>query len=235
MSNKKKAADYFKEKPKASYPHSMVVDREPLFEPEQLEYSSVPVRGVQEQYADQSRMQQLQMGVPATAPVYQQTPQAATPVQQERSAPMNANEDVLSRISAINAANGFGGGTPSINGYRAPDQVVNGVPALMAPVVEYPWGPTIEVTEMLGVEEPQNGGPDQGGYANKVRLPENPNAWAGAPGGTVVRDSFGNAVLSGTGQPIGLPTQNPNYKAPAGGGKGADANVDSAIKQIGGK
>ena len=149
----------------------MVVDREPLFEPEQLEYSSVPVRGVQEQYADQSRMQQLQMGVPA----------------------------------------------------------------LMAPAVEYPMGPTIEINQGYGVEEPQNGGPDQGGYANKVRLPENPNAWAGAPGGTVVRDSFGNAVLSGNGQPIGLPTQNPNYKAPAGGGKGADANVDSAIKQIGGK
>ena len=198
MSNKKKAADYFKEvkgsdlfrpatglahlkqdvgstsreeAPKASYPHSVIVGREQLSAPEQLEYSSVPVRGVQEQYADQSRMQQLQMGVPA----------------------------------------------------------------LMAPAVEYPMGPTIEINQGYGVEEPQNGGPDQGGYANKVRLPENPNAWAGAPGGTVVRDSFGNAVLSGNGQPIGLPTQNPNYKAPAGGGKGADATVDSAIKQIGGK
>ena len=114
-------------------------------------------------------------------------------------------------------------------------QLQMGVPALVTPAVDYPMGPTIEVTEMLGVEDPQNGGPDQGGYANKVRLPENPNAWAGAPGGTVVRDSFGNAVLSGTGQAIGLPTQNPNYKAPAGGGKGADATVDSAIKQIGGK
>ena len=198
MSNKKKAADYFKEvkgsdlfrpatglahlkqdvgstsreeAPKASYPHSVIVGREQLSEPEQLEYSSVPVRGMQEQYADQSRMQQLQTGIPALA-------------------------------------------TPEIN---------------------YPMGPTIEINQGYGVEEPQNGGPDQGGYANKVRLPENPNAWAGAPGGTVVRDSFGNAVLSGTGQPIGLPTQNPNYKAPAGGGKGADANVDSAIKQIGGK
>ena len=198
MSNKKKAADYFKEvkgsdlfrpatglahlkqdvgstsreeAPKASYPHSVIVGREQLSEPEQLEYSSVPVRGMQEQYADQSRMQQLQTGIPALA-------------------------------------------TPEIN---------------------YPMGPTIEINQGYGVEEPQNGGPDQGGYANKVRLPENPNAWAGTPGGTVVRDSFGNAVLSGNGQPIGLPTQNPNYKAPAGGGKGADANVDSAIKQIGGK
>ena len=198
MSNKKKAADYFKEvkgsdlfrpatglahlkqdvgstsreeAPKASYPHSVIVGREQLSAPEQLEYSSVPVRGMQEQYADQSRMQQLQTGIPALA-------------------------------------------TPEIN---------------------YPMGPTIEINQGYGVEEPQNGGPDQGGYANKVRLPENPNAWAGAPGGTVVRDSFGNAVLSGNGQPIGLPTQNPNYKAPAGGGKGADANVDSAIKQIGGK
>ena len=198
MSNKKKAADYFKEvkgsdlfrpatglahlkqdvgstsreeAPKASYPHSVIVGREQLSSPEQLEYSSVPVRGMQEQYADQSRMQQLQTGIPALA-------------------------------------------TPEIN---------------------YPMGPTIEINQGYGVEEPQNGGPDQGGYANKVRLPENPNAWAGAPGGTVVRDSFGNAVLSGNGQPIGLPTQNPNYKAPAGGGKGADANVDSAIKQIGGK
>jgi len=198
MSNKKKAADYFKEvkgsdlfrpatglahlkqdvgstsreeAPKASYPHSVIVGREQLSAPEQLEYSSVPVRGMQEQYADQSRMQQLQTGIPALA-------------------------------------------TPEIN---------------------YPMGPTIEINQGYGVAEPQNGGPDQGGYANKVRLPENPNAWAGAPGGTVVRDSFGNAVLSGTGQPIGLPTQNPNYKAPAGGGKGADANVDSAIKQIGGK
>ena len=198
MSNKKKAADYFKEvkgsdlfrpatglahlkqdvgstsreeAPKASYPHSVIVGREQLSAPEQLEYSSVPVRGMQEQYADQSRMQQLQTGIPALA-------------------------------------------TPEIN---------------------YPMGPTIEINQGYGVEDLQNGGPDQGGYANKVRLPENPNAWAGAPGGTVVRDSFGNAVLSGNGQPIGLPTQNPNYKAPAGGGKGADANVDSAIKQIGGK
>ena len=114
-------------------------------------------------------------------------------------------------------------------------QLQAGIPPLVTPAIDYPMGPTIEITRALGVEEPQNGGPDQGGFANKVRLPENPNAWAGAPGGTVVRDSFGNAVLSGTGQPIGLPTQNPNYKAPAGGGKGADATVESAVKQIGGK
>ena len=147
---------------------------------------------------------------------------AAIPVQYERSAPMNANEDVLSRISAINAANGFGGGTPSINGYRAPDQVVNGIPMSggipTQPTVDYPMGPTIEINRGASQDpDPQNGGPDRGGYPNRTRLPHNPNAWDGSP---IVRDTAGNPVASGTGPFIGLPTQNPALRSPNGGGKG---------------
>lgn len=53
--------------------------------------------------------------------------------------------------------------------------------------------------------------------------------------GSIVRDRFGNPVRSGNGGVINLPTQNPNYKAPNAGGKGSDATVGSAVKQIGGK
>jgi len=107
-------------------------------------------------------------------------------------------------------------------------QLQMGIPAMAQPAVDYPMGPTIELNRDINVPQiPQNGGPDIGGYTNQVRLPQQPV--------NVLRDTSGAPVLSGNGQPVGLPTQNPNYKAPAGGGKGADANTEAAIKQIGGK
>ena len=47
----------------------------------------------------------------------------------------------------------------------------------------------------------------------------------------ILMDSSGNPVVSGSGNPIGLPTQNPALKAPAGG-KGANATPQSAIAQL---
>ena len=47
----------------------------------------------------------------------------------------------------------------------------------------------------------------------------------------IVKDQFGNPVKSGNGNVIGLPTQNPAYRAPAGG-KGANATPQSAIDQL---
>jgi len=67
---------------------------------------------------------------------------------------------------------------------------------------------------------PQNGGPDMGGNANRTRLPYNPNATAGAMGGNILRDQFGNAIQSSTGQAIGLPGQVRVPKGATGGAKG---------------
>ena len=47
----------------------------------------------------------------------------------------------------------------------------------------------------------------------------------------VLRDQFGNPVTSGNGNIIGLPTQNPAFKAPAGG-KGSNATPQSAVEQL---
>ena len=47
----------------------------------------------------------------------------------------------------------------------------------------------------------------------------------------IVKDQFGNPVRSGNNNVIGLPTQNPAFKAPAGG-KGANATPQSAIDQL---
>lgn len=81
-----------------------------------------------------------------------------------------------------------------------------------------PMGPTIEINRGASQDpDPQNGGFDQGGYPNQVRLPHNPNAWDGSP---IVRDTAGTPVASGTGPFIGLPTQNPALRSPNGGGKG---------------
>jgi len=75
---------------------------------------------------------------------------------------------------------------------------------------------------------------------NYVDLTPQPQAEYVAPAGKepaaqamggVLRDSAGNPVKSGNGNPIGLPTQNPAFKAPAGG-KGANATPQSAIQQL---
>ena len=47
----------------------------------------------------------------------------------------------------------------------------------------------------------------------------------------VLKDQFGNPVTSGNGNIIGLPTQNPAFKAPAGG-KGSNATPQSAVEQL---
>ena len=51
------------------------------------------------------------------------------------------------------------------------------------------------------------------------------------PQNNILMDQFGRPVTSGNGNAIGLPTQNPAYKAPAGG-KGANATPQSAVDQL---
>jgi len=51
------------------------------------------------------------------------------------------------------------------------------------------------------------------------------------PQNNILMDQFGRPVTSGNGNAIGLPTQKPAYKAPAGG-KGANATPQSAIDQL---
>jgi len=70
--------------------------------------------------------------------------------------------------------------------------VVQNTPPAISPEVLY--GSNQPVPAM-----PQNGGPDRGGYANKTRLPDNPNAAPQRPGYKVVKDGNNNPVKSGNG------------------------------------
>ena len=125
----------------------------------------------------------------------------------EYTAPINADQRVIENLAELN-----GGSTPAIDPtVRVPDQIINGL-APRAPVsapTDYPMGPTILINEGAGQEEdltpqlvpdmPQNGGPDRGGYPNKTRLPNNPNAAPQRPGYKVVKSSDGSPVKSGNG------------------------------------
>ena len=51
------------------------------------------------------------------------------------------------------------------------------------------------------------------------------------PQNNILMDQFGRPVTSGNGNAIGLPTQNPAYKEPAGG-KGSNATPQSAVDQL---
>ena len=125
----------------------------------------------------------------------------------EYTAPINADQRVIENLAELN-----GGSTPAIDPtVRVPDQIINGL-APRAPVsapTDYPMGPTILINEGAGQEEdltpqlvpdmPQNGGPDRGGYPNKTKLPNNPNAAPQRPGYNVVKSSDGSPVKSGNG------------------------------------
>ena len=125
----------------------------------------------------------------------------------EYTAPMNADQRVIDNLTERN-----GGLTPAIDPtVRVPDQVVNGTypRAPVSAPTDYPMGPTILINKGAGQEEdltpqlvpdmPQNGGPDRGGYPNKTRLPNNPNAAPQRPGYKVVKSSDGSPVKSGNG------------------------------------
>jgi hypothetical protein len=202
------AVDYYNNNPKPAptYPLSRVIDHDAVDTgPAQyvtMESAPVPVWSAPQ---------------PPVPDMYQQAVDldgrepAATPVQYERSAPMNANEDVLSRISAINAANGFGGGTPSINSYRAPDQVVNGMPFAQPQVTQgYPTT-TIASFDPAFVDAttPIIAGHPAGDPTSPAFIPVPSN---------ILKDTVGNSVMSG-GNTIGLPVQNAPRGA-TGGGKG---------------
>lgn len=205
---------YFDNKPEPTYGSSVVVGRERPTAVDETEYQMI------------------------NAPV----PGGVAFPQEKRMAPMNASEEVLERIRQANIKDGFYGTTPVIdNTVRVPDQIVNGVPK-----PDYPMGPTIVISRGSGVEEGPTGqyegiptGPYEGDPMGA--LPE----YEGIPAGPyivepqvavpIVRDRFGNPVRSGNGGVINLPTQNPNYQAPNAGGKGSDATVGSAVKQLGGK
>jgi len=136
------------------------------------------------------------------------TPKAVNTVPtMEYTAPINADQRVIENLAELN-----GGSTPAIDPtVRVPDQIINGL-APRAPVsapTDYPMGPTILINEGAGQEEdltpqlvpdmPQNGGPDRGGYPNKTKLPNNPNAAPQRPGYNVVKSSDGSPVKSGNG------------------------------------
>ena len=82
---------------------------------------------------------------------------------------------------------------------------------------EYPMGPTIEINRGNGIEAAPAG--------------REPAATAMGQQQGILKDQFGNPVTSGNGNVIGLPTQNPAFKAPAGG-KGSNATVQSAVEQL---
>jgi len=121
---------------------------------------------------------------------------ASSPV--EYTAPMNADQRVISQLQALN-----GGLTPAIDPtVRVPDQIVNGLypqafaqsPQVKPPMADYPMGPTIEINRGAGQE------PD--------------------PVANVLRDSAGRPVMSGNGNPIGLPNQSTGNVAGGKGGAG---------------
>lgn len=209
---------YFDNKPEATYGSSVVVGRERPTAVDEKEYpmTSAPIPG----------------GV-------------VFPPMEKRTAPMNASEEVVERIRQANIKDGFYGTTPAIdNTVRVPDQIVNGVPQSDYP--NYPNDTTIVITRGNGVEKGPNGqyegiptGPYQGdplGAPPEYEgIPTGPYVGVPQAAAPIVRDRFGNPVRSGDGGVINLPTQNPNYQAPNAGGKGSDATVGSAVKQLGGK
>jgi hypothetical protein len=133
---------------------------------------------------------------------------AAIPM--EYTAPMNADQRVLDQLKAFN-----GGVTPAIDPtVRVPDQIVNGTyPNAFAPTVDYPMGPTIEITRGASQD------PDPTtGLAGHIPQGEPANGFIPipAPQGNILRDSSGAPVMSG-GSVVGLPNQGPGADP---GGKG---------------
>jgi len=186
--------DYFNsnKKPATTYPHSVVVDHDAVDTgPAQyatMEAAPVPVF--------------RQATPPPVLPAGREP--AATPV--EYTAPMNADQRVLEKLSALN-----GGLTPAIDPtVRVSDQIVNGLypqafaqsPQVKPPMADYPMGPTIEINRGAGQE------PDPAFRPPQVSLAD------------VLRDTAGSPVLSGNGNPIGLPNQSTGNVAGGKGGAG---------------
>ena len=146
---------------------------------------------------------------------------AATPV--EYTAPMNADQRVLEQLSALN-----GGMTPAIDPtVRVPDQVVNGTyPSVFTPPPAYDYQeatiPSFDPA-FVDLTRPTTGPTTRPNYAPQP------------PAANVLRDSAGNPVMSGNGNPIGLPNQTVGNTA-SGGKGGANYQSGDALKQItGGK
>jgi hypothetical protein len=129
---------------------------------------------------------------------------AAIPM--EYTAPMNADQRVLDQLQALN-----GGTTPAIDPtVRAPDQVVNGTyPSVFTPPPAYDYQeatiPSFDPA-FVDLTRPTTGPTTRPNYAPQP------------PAANVLRDSAGTPVISGNGNPIGLPNQSTGNAAT--GGKG---------------
>jgi len=122
---------------------------------------------------------------------------AAIPM--EYTAPMNADQRVLAQLQALN-----GGTTPAIDPtVRVPDQVVNG----LYPQAAVDRGTVIPSFDPAFVDLTPNPSPP---YTTQPQ----------APTANVLRDSAGNPVMSGNGNPIGLPNQSRGNIAGGKGGAG---------------
>jgi len=131
---------------------------------------------------------------------------AAIPM--EYTAPMNADQRVLEKLSALN-----GGLTPAIDPtVRVPDQIVNGTyPSVFTPPPAYDYQeatiPSFDPA-FVDLTRPTTGPMTRPNYAPQ------------APAANVLRDTAGSPVLSGNGNPIGLPNQSTGNVAGGKGGAG---------------
>jgi hypothetical protein len=152
---------------------------------------------------------------------------AATPV--EYTAPMNADQRVLEQLSALN-----GGMTPAIDPtVRVPDQVVNGLYPREVSQGHFPSGPP-PTRGSQGTVIPSF----DPAFVDLTRPTTGPTTRPQIhqqAATNVLRDSAGNPVISGNGNPIGIPNQTVGNTA-SGGKGGANYQSGDALKQItGGK
>ena len=138
---------------------------------------------------------------------------AATPV--EYTAPMNADQRVLAQLQALN-----GGTTPAIDPtVRVPDQVVNGLYPREFTQGNFPAGPPPTAKDQGTFIKPFD--PAFVDLTRPTTGPTTrPQIHRQAPAANILRDSAGNPVLSGNGNPIGLPNQSTGNVAGGKGGAG---------------
>lgn len=155
----------------------------------QLPYESINlVRGVESRVPDM-----VMAGQPAySVPMIAQSPQQMT-------APLNASEEVLERISQMQ-----GGSPVGIDFARVPDFVVNGQPSTPESLVGQIGGLNPRVPDMIIAGQPA------------YQVPQAPQV-PQATQQSILRDRAGNPITAG-GKPIMIPRQS---NPAVGGGKGA--------------